>query len=193
MQQTKKRTHIATEDKHEILRSRAREEASAALPMVMRNNKGQSIHVRGEVTLSGIDFKASIAAKQWASSPERLPEIGIAWPELATRYARTVPKRFELAIWHRDFFLCGLALGKPTRNGNKLRLDFIEKSPTKNSLSGVITDITIIAAEAHADAIGASQIRIMNPINEKVRNYYLNSDRGFSYDKRENFCYKDLI
>jgi hypothetical protein len=191
--QTMKRTHIATEDKHEILRYRAREAASAALPMIMRNSTGQGIHVHGEITLTGIDFKASIAAKRWTSSPTRRAEIGIAWTDLVTKYARTVPKRFELAIWHRDLFLCGLALGKPTRNGNKLRLDFIESSPEKNHASGVITDITIIAAEMYANAIGANEIRIINPINEKVRGHYLHKDRGFSYDQRGDFCYKELI
>lgn len=107
-------------------------------------------------------------------------------------YAWLNPKRFELAIWYKGVFLSGLALGRPTWSNNKLRLDFIEGSPEKHALSGLVFDITVMAAETYADAIGASQIRIMNPINEKVRNHYLSGNRGFSYDKQENFCYKDL-
>jgi hypothetical protein len=189
--QVMKRTHIATENQYDVLRREAREDAMKSFKPTMRNDKGQGIN-RDEVTLSDIDFKASIAAKQWLSSPERQSEIGIAWPEITIRYARTVPKRFELAIWHRDLFLCGLALGKPTRSGNKLRLDFIEKSPDKNPLSGLITDITIVALEAYALSIGATQLRITNPINEKIKNYYLKNDKRFSYDQRGNFCYRDL-
>lgn len=147
--------------------------------------------MHGEVTLSSINFKASIAAKQWLSSPDRRPEIGIAWAELTTRYARTVPKRFELAIWHRDLFLCGLALGKPTRNGNKLRLDFMEASPERNPIFGLIAEITIAGALAYGVAIGANQLRIMKPINDKVREHYLRKNLGFSYDKVGNFCFKD--
>lgn len=193
MQQIKKRTHIATDDRYETLRSRARIAASEALPIVMPNGKGQGVNVKGDVTLSGIDFRACVQAKQWISSPARRSEITMSWPDVAGKYARTVPKRFELAIWYRDIFLCGLALGQPTWSGGKLRLDFIEGSPEKNAVTGVITDITIIAAEMYADAIGANEIRIMNPINEAVRNHYLHKDRGFTYDQRGDFCYKELI
>ncbi len=185
-----KHTHKATEDKYQFLRAKSLEIAAAGLPLVMKNGAGQAVNVRNEVNLTGIDFKAKVQANSWQGSAFR--RVDWPWMQSVGSYAWANPKRFELAIWHRELFLCGLALGRPTWSGNRLRLDFIEAAPQKTALSGLVLDITVIAAEAYADAIGASQLRIMNPINEKVRNHYLNSNRGFSFDQRENFCYKDL-
>jgi hypothetical protein len=185
-----KQTHRVTEDAYEAIRIKARDIAAESLPLVMTNSAGQGVSVRGAVNFSGIDFKARNQANTWHSSPFR--RVDWPWMKSVGNYAWLNPKRFELAIWFKGYHLSGLALGRPTWSGNKLRLDFIEASPEKNALTGLVTDITIIAAVAHATAIGASQIRIMNPINEKVRNHYLSSNRGFSYDKHENFCYKDI-
>ena len=185
-----KETHRTTENLYDGIRIKARAIASESLPVVMTNSAGQGISVRSSVSLTGIDFKARTQASAWHSSPFR--KVDWPWMKSVGNYAWLNPKRFELAIWYKDQHLSGLALGRPTWSGNKLRLDFIEASPEKNALTGLVTDITIIAAVAHATAIGASQIRIMNPINEKVRNHYLSSGRGFSYDKQENFCYKDI-
>lgn len=43
----------------------------------------------------------------------------------------------------------------------------------------------------YAKAIGATQIRIMYPINDKVKEHYLGLG-GFSFDAKGNFCYPDL-
>lgn len=185
-----KQTHRATENLYDEIRIKAREIASENLPIAMTNSAGQGINVRNVVSLTGIDFKARTQANAWHSSPFR--RVDWPWMKSVGNYAWLNPKRFELAIWYKDLYLSGLALGRPTWSGNKLRLDFIEASPERNALTGLVTDITIIAAVAHATAIGASQVRIMNPINEKVRDHYLSSNRGFSYDKHENFCYKDI-
>lgn len=185
-----KRTHRVTENLYEDIRTKAREIAAESLPLIMTNGSGQAIHVRSSVTLTGIDHRARLQANAWHSSPFR--RVDWPWMKSAGTYAWLNPKRFELAIWHKNLYLSGLALGRPTWSGNKLRLDFIEAAPEKNALTGLITDITIIAAVAHATAIGASQIRIMNPINEKVKKHYLSTGRGFSYDSDGNFCYKDI-
>ncbi|VAW89804.1 hypothetical protein MNBD_GAMMA18-2343 [hydrothermal vent metagenome] len=63
--------------------------------------------------------------------------------------------------------------------------------PQGTPLDGLITDIVITAGVAYARLIGATQLRIMKPINEQVKSYYL-SKPGFSYDTRGNFCYRDL-
>ncbi len=104
---------------------------------------------------------------------------------------RTHPKRFELAIWHRKLFLAGAAIGRPTWGNGKLRLDFIESSPMGTPIDGLITEISIATSEVYADVIGATQIRIMNPINETVKKYYL-SKAGFLYNQKDDFCYRDL-
>lgn len=104
---------------------------------------------------------------------------------------RTHPKRFELSIWHKDFHLCSASIGRPTWGGGKLRLDYLESAPQGTPLDGLITDITIAVSAAYARTIGATQLRIMNPINDKVRSHYL-SKPSFAYDKKGNFCYRDL-
>jgi hypothetical protein len=176
------KAHRQSEDRYETTRIDAREAAMSALPLVMPNRRGQAINLKREVSLTGIDFRASVRAQAWESSPNRLPDVTLSWPGIAAKYARTAPKRFELAVWFRDSLLCGLSLGQPTWSGQKLRLDLIEASPDKTPLSGVVADITIIAAKVYADLIGATQLRIMHPVNEKVKAHYLGSTMGFSYD-----------
>lgn len=185
-----KHTHRTTEFKYDSIREKSLEIATANLPLFMTNNAGQTINVRGAASLRMINVQARAQANNWHGSSFR--RVDWPWMKSVGNYAWLNPKRFELAIWYKGVFLSGLALGRPTWSNNKLRLDFIEGSPEKHALSGLVFDITVIAAEMYADVIGASQLRIMNPINEKVRNHYLSSNRGFSYNKHENFCYKDL-
>jgi len=89
-------------------------------------------------------------------------------------------------------YLCSASIGRPTWAGGKLRLDYLESAPQGTSLDGLIADITIAASVTYAKTIGAVQLRIMNPVNEDVKNYYL-SKLGFFYNQKENFCYRDLI
>lgn len=185
------KTHKITEDKYDLLRAYARDLAAGSLPTVALNNRGQAINLKQSVNLTSIDLRSKIASKEWNASPTR--KMDWNWKTGVDSYAWLNPKRFELAIWHQNIFLCGLAIGRPTWSGNKLRLDFIEASPTTTPLTGLVTDITILAAEAYADAIGAVQIRIMNPINDKVRAHYLKPERGFSFNEKYNFCFKDLL
>lgn len=70
-------------------------------------------------------------------------------------------------------------------------MDYLESAPQGTPLDGLITDITIAVSAAYARTIGATQLRIMNPINDKVRSHYL-SKPSFAYDKKGNFCYRDL-
>ena len=119
MKSLRNESFAATKDRYEQLRINAREDAMETMPLVMPNGKGQGINIRGEVKLTGIDFTTTIEATKWLSSPARRLEIGMSWPHIVAKYARVAPKRFELAIWHRNAVLCGIALGKPTRSGNK--------------------------------------------------------------------------
>ncbi len=112
------------------------------------------------------------------------------WKTVQQKY-RAHPKRFELSIWHMDLFLCAAAIGKPTFGGGRLRLDYLESAPMISPLSGLITDITIAAGVAYAGLIGATQLRITNPVNDDVKKHYL-SKPGFAYSQQGNFCYRDL-
>lgn len=185
-----KATHKHAEDGYELLRQKSRQITESTLPSVMLNSNGQAIDLKDAVRLNGIDFISKAKAREWDNSPLR--RVDWNWHKGVDHYAWRNPKRFELAIWYRDLFLCGLSLGRPTWSGSKLRLDFIEASPKKTPLTGLITDITISAVETYADAIGAVQLRIMNPVNDQVKKHYLHSSRGFSYNSKGDFCFKDL-
>lgn len=114
-----------------------------------------------------------------------------SWSQWASRYAAIYPKRFELTIWFHSK-LCSVSLGRPTWGAGKLRLDMIESSPEKTPLSGNISQLTVMAAEAYAINIGAQQVRIMNPINSKVRAHY--ESVGYFYvGGKSDYCIKDLI
>jgi hypothetical protein len=191
MDQGMLKTHNAAENKYDGLRKQARNVALNALPLVALNSTGKAINLRQSVRLTEIDLPSILASTEWGSSSAR--RVDWNWKAGSETYAWRNPKRFEIAIWYQHAFLCGLSIGRPTWSGNKLRLDFIEASPKITPLSGLVTDITIAAAEAYADAIGAVQIRIMNPINEKVLEHYLAPQRGFSFNQKGNFCFKDLL
>ena len=81
--------------------------------------------------------------------------------------------------------------GSQQLRGSKLRLDLIESNPNGSSIDGLVADINILCYEVYTQAIGATELRITNPVNESVRDYYL-SKKGFSYNQRENFCFREI-
>ncbi len=50
---------------------------------------------------------------------------------------------------------------------------------------------TIAAGAAYAKAIGATQLRIMSPVNDTVKAHYF-SKPDFKYNSRDNFCFMDV-
>jgi len=180
-------TYKETQDKYELLRTTALRIAHDSLPNVIINKKGMAI-LKSDISLKGLDFSTYQKLRTWKDSGQRVAPWD--WDDVRKKY-RSHPKRFELSIWHKELFLCGASIGRPTFSGNKLRLDFVEANPTGSPLHGTITDIVILAGRTYAKAIGASQLRIMHPINKKVRDHYL-SKGGFSYNEKSNFCYQDI-
>jgi len=49
-------------------------------------------------------------------------------------------------------------------------LDFIEGNPDNRDVQ--VFPLTMAAMATYAEALGATQLRVMNPINEDVKNYY---------------------
>jgi len=119
-----------------------------------------------------------------------LRRVAWDWDKVLKIY-RPKPKRFELSIWHGKHWLCSASIGKPTAKGGKLRLDLIESNPNDSPLVGLVTDINILCYKAYAKMIGATELRIINPINEIVRGHYL-SKKGSSYNQKENFCFSEV-
>lgn len=174
-------------NEYESLREIARNTTFDLMQDILINKHGTAIQ-KNNISLRGLDLQTQIELAKWELTPAR--KVGWRWETVRQTY-RPHPKRFELSIWLNNSELCSASIGKPTRSGNKIRLDFLESAPQGTKLDGLVTDITISTITTYADAIGADQIRIMKPVNEIVKNYYL-SKPGFKFDKKGNFCYADL-
>lgn len=100
------------------------------------------------------------------------------WESDHSIFRKRYPKRFELAIWYQNR-LESLALGRPSFNGSRVRLELIERVAVNSILKGKAFAITELALIAYANLLGAEEVRIMQPINESVKNYYIS--RGYCY------------
>lgn len=90
-----------------------------------------------------------------------------------------------MALWHGTS-LVSLSLGRPTYNGSKLRLDFIEGNPEKPD--GIKAfEHTFIAMVGYAQVLGADELRVMNPINSDVKRYY--ETFGLNYVPKSDYLY----
>ncbi len=161
-------THLDAERRYEIYRSESRQQAEIALPQKFK----------GTIKLGGIDSRSLARAKAWEASDKR--EVDWNWTKGYNVYSSRYPKRFELSIWKSDV-LCGLSIGRPSYNGSRLRLDFVERAPENCPIRGQVMQINLVAAEAYALRIGAEELRIMHPSNQELVNYY--SRYGYKYVK----------
>ena len=136
------------------------------------------------VKLSLVDSQAYTAFERWEFHPDR--KVDWDWPGSWGIWKKNFPKRFECATWNNDK-LIGFAMGRPTYQATGLRLDFIEKSPeaTESHL-----DLSYLALYAYATLLGANHVKIMNPINKDVRDYYVS--KGFKYDQKSNSCIRRI-
>ncbi|MCC5825461.1 hypothetical protein [Alkalimonas sp.] len=174
----KQASHQQADQTYAQLREQSRIAVAEELPLRYQES----------VTFDDITGRAMAQLSRWQTHPDR--RVMWSWQQWATRYAALYPKRFELTIWFHSL-LCSVSLGRPTWGAGKLRLDMIESSPERTPLSGNTTNLTVAAAQAYARIIGATQIRIMNPINSKVRSHY--ESLGFIYVGGKNdYCIKDL-
>lgn len=161
-------THLDAERRYEQLRLEARKLAEASLPA----------KYNAVISLKGIDSYSLARAKAWRVSDKR--KVDWEWTTGYNVYSLRYPKRFELAIWKSDI-LCGLSIGRPSYNGSRLRIDFVERAPDNCPLRGQVMQINLLAAEAYALGLGADELRIMHPSNQELVNYY--SRYGYKYVK----------
>lgn len=183
-----RQTYTQVKHRYEQLRQTAFEAAYKILPNVMPNKHGMAV-LKQSVSFDTLTFEAQHQLRRWEKSGLR--RVAWNWDEVRKKY-RAHPNRFELSIWYGNLTLAGATIGKPTRGGGKLRLDYIEAAPMGTPLDGLVTDMAIEVSQIYADSIGATQIRIMNPVNEGVRNHNL-SKPGFSYHEKGNYCFLDLV
>lgn len=157
-------THKKAVIKYDEARKNARKIAEESLPY----------HLKGKLKLKKVDREALVAFSTWVGMPER--KVDWDW-NFANRYCFRYPKAFDLSVWHANS-LCSLTLGRPTYKGTEMRLDFIEKSLIYDLFSGEMFRVSLLTYETYGDLIGASKIRIMEPINDKLIKYYM-SHGGF--------------
>lgn len=159
-------THKDAEDRYSIIRQSVIDELNRSFLTGSQNHP---------LTAKLIDQDALLESKLWSNSKNRL--VDWEWQDGYSSFRFRYPKRFEMALWNKSR-LVSLSLGRPTYQGTKLRLDFIEANPDKPKELKVF-EPTFLAMVGYAEALGARELRIMNPINEEVRAYY--ERFGFDY------------
>lgn len=133
-----------------------------------------------------IDIETLAHSKQWERSSKR--RVDWDWMSGYSAFKFRYPKRFEMALWHNNK-LASLTLGRPTYSGHRMRMDFIEACPEKPS-DLKIFEISLFAIGIYAQMLGADELRIMNPINTQVRDYY--ASFGLSYVAAGDYLYATL-
>ncbi len=159
-------THQDAEKRYEAFRKMTHDAIQRELPYPDRNN----------IRLGKICNKSIIQANSWENNPAR--QVDWPWERGYANYSYLYPKRFEMATWYGDT-LAGLSIGRPSYNGTRLRLEFIESNPSSSPLKGRMVPINISAAELYASIIGADELRIIDPIDTKLIEYY--SSFGYKY------------
>lgn len=169
-------THRDAEERYSIIRKAVIEEINK--DFISSNQRSLKAKL--------IDASALTQSQRWNGSSRR--KVDWDWVEGYNAFKFRYPKRFEMALWHNDV-LASLSLGRPTYQGTKLRLDFIEGNPEKPG--GVrVFEPTFLAMVGYAQALGASELRIMNPINGDVRRYY--ERFGFAYVTKGDYLHVRL-
>lgn len=139
------------------------------------------------IRLTEIDAKALNASKIWNNSKTRIKDWN--WIEGYSAFKFRYPKRFEMALWESSR-LIGLSMGRPTYQGAALRLDVVEASPSDLGDRPPIFGSVLIGYGIYARLINAKQIRIMNPVNEQVKEYY--EKYSYKYVASGDFLYKEI-
>lgn len=169
-------THKNAEERYTILRKAVLDELNKDFYSSNRRNLKAKL----------IDPFALVQSERWNLSSKR--KVDWDWVRGYSSFKFRHPKRFEMALWHNNI-LASLSLGRPTYQGTKLRLDFIEGNPDKPGDVKVF-EPTFLAMVGYAQVLGASELRVMNPINGEVRNYY--ERFGFAYVSKDDYLFIKL-
>lgn len=160
-------------DRYERLREIAREATKENLASFYADSSN--------ICLTGIDLNALNASEKWLGMACSRPRAEWGWSDAAKIYTKRYPKRFELAIWYRKD-LCGLAYGRPSYAGTRMRIELIEGAPRIGNPLGSrrVVPITVMGATAYAGILGAKELRIIRPARALI-GYYESLD--FTYVK----------
>lgn len=166
-------THRDAEERYTVIRQAVLDEVNKEF--IRSNQRGLKARLIDHVALS--------QSKNWSLSQKR--RVDWDWIAGYSAFKYRHPKRFEMALW-QNHTLMSLSLGRPTYNGTKLRLDFIEGSPDKPATVSVFQS-TFLAMVGYAQALGADELRVMNPINADVKRYY--EHFGLSYIAKGDYLF----
>ncbi len=121
----------------------------------------------------------AMTADAWA---EEEPEKRNYWSWVdAFHYYNKQAKRFDLCI-SRSGELVGLSYGIPTAHKSKLKIELVEGTPFSLHKGGLkVFNVVSTAAQIYALLLGADEVRVMNPVNDRVRDFYCSL--GYAYVK----------
>jgi len=138
-------------------------------------------HTGPELSLTGIDDRAAAAwSANWRDTHPS-GDGGWDWDQLARKFLRR-PSAFHLAVWYEGR-LCGLAVGRMSRRRRSavrhtVSIHYMEREPgSGHPLSGTISVLVFTAAEQYGKRLGASRLRLMDPLPGLLRYY---SQLGFT-------------
>ena len=86
--------------------------------------------------------------------------------------------------------LAALSFGRPTYNGDHLRMDFIEARPQDLGDRPPVFAHVQLAYGIYARLLNAKSVRVMHPINDAVKSYY--ESFGYVYDSRGDYLRKEI-
>lgn len=172
-----KLTHIDAENRYNILRKQA-------IRIIQSDLDSRNKH---NLKLTTVTSAALQETKKWFSSTKR--KVNWNWIDEYGNFKFSYPKRFEAALWQQNDLIC-ISLGRPTYSGCFLRLDVIEARPKDLGDRPNVFDEILLAYGVYARMIGATGIRIMNPVNEEVRAYY--ETFGYTYISKGDYLFREV-
>jgi hypothetical protein len=128
-----------------------------------------------ELRLAEIDARALAAWREQWTDPHPSGSGGWDWQTLSDKFRRN-PAAFTLALWSRDL-LCGLAVGsasqrRATGERAAVSVQFVESIPRRvHPMKGDVGLIATTAVAAYGAAIGATHVRLANPLEGAVHIY----------------------
>lgn len=131
-------------------------------------------NVAPDVQLTEITRAALEQASTWPSQRKALPNrltAGWDWRTEVARFRRR-PRRVEVAVWHRQTLLCGLALGRTSNNRVVATIHLLERNPAQvTPIDGMIAPIAVRFLEAYARVLGCREIAVDQPFPALVPYY----------------------
>jgi hypothetical protein len=150
-----------------------------------------------ELRLAQIDARAIMAWRQDWTAPHPTGVGHWDWERLVRRFRRD-PASFTLAVWHGGL-LCGLAAGHASErraSGDRayVSINLVQSVPRR--AHPLKRRIVLIAAEAvgeYGKAIGASSVRVVDPLDGAVAIY---TTAGFNVVRSRGrivSCEKEIV